>query len=330
MMGFAGAGRVLVVICAAASLAGCGGGTSPKTASGGLRFLVSAQDGLSQMTIGGSRHPLLTWNDQSYPLDPAISPDGKRLAFALQAPAVKKPDGDVDFGSDLYIATTEGKDIKLLVKHQQVAEFVRTPTWLSPSELLYTVRGRGQGGGTDFRIERLDLTTGKTSRFIDGGVDPATSRDGRKVAWNEIDPVSRAEALTVASVSLGDAKILADTSNKLTLFSSQVFSPDGTKVAFAAVDMSSITGGSLPAGRGALSASHPFAQDVWIVNADGTGLRRLAEIAENMPSLSWSGDGGALYALGSQAFWQIDPVSGKTTQIAQGNPQAQIVWLSGP
>ncbi len=65
------------------------------------------------------------------------------------------------------------------------------------------------------------------------------------------------------------------------------------------------------------------------MNTDGTGLRRLAEIAENMPSISWSGDGRTIYALGPSALWKIDAVSGKSDQIGQGIVLGQIVWLSG-
>ncbi len=160
---------------------------------------------------------------------------------------------------------------------------------------------------------------------------PPCRRTARSWSGTEIDPDSQQESLTVAGIDLKDKKALVTATSKLALFNSQVFSPDGKQVAFAAVDLSSIgPGGRLPGpGAGAAFAAHPFAQDVWIVNTDGTGLRRLAEIAENMPSLSWSGDGSAIYALGPGAFWKIDPVTGKSEQIAQGIPLGQIVWLSG-
>jgi hypothetical protein len=319
-------------------LSACGGrGNTPQDgdkASAGaaaLRFLLAAQDGLSEMKVGAVQKPIVKWYNQSYPLDPAISPDGKTIAFALQVPAAKLPTGDVDFGSDLYVSGADGENLKALLKHEAIAEFIRSPAWLSNDELLYTVRGRTAGGRADFRIEKIDLSGGQRARFIDWGVDPATSKDGKKLVWDQIDPDSQAEALMVANVDLSGRKSLVDATSKLALFSSQVFSPDGTKIAFAAVDLNQITGGALPLGRrgAAVAAQHPYAQDVWIVNTDGSGLRRLAEIAENMPSLTWSGDGSVLYALGASALWKIDPNSGKADEIALGIPQAQIVWLSG-
>jgi Tol biopolymer transport system component len=334
-MGVARPACAFILLSIAVLVAGCGGKSQPAPVSlafkgSDLRFLLASQDGLSVMTVGGGQTFIARWGPQTYPLDPQMSPDRKTVAFALQIPAARLPSGDVDFGSDLYTVGADGKDLRLRLKHQGVAEFVRTPSWLSDHELLYTVRGRGAGGKADFRIEKLDLSGGTPVRFIDGGVDAALSKDGRKVVWDQVDPESQAETLTVAGIDLRNRVSLVTPASRLSLFSSQVFSPDGTKIAFAAVDISQITGGRLPGIGGRLSFRHPFAQDVWIVNVDGTGLRRLAEIAENMPSLTWSGDGSALYALGAQALWKIDPVSGKTEQLAPGVSLGQLVWLSGP
>jgi hypothetical protein len=77
------------------------------------------------------------------------------------------------------------------------------------------------------------------------------------------------------------------------------------------------------------SSLHPFAQDVWVVNSDGGGLLRLAEIAENMPSLTWSGDGATIYVLGPVATWRIAVASGAAEEIGPGIALAQIVWIGG-
>ncbi len=127
-------------------------------------------------------------------------------------------------------------------------EFIRTPAWVSNTELLYTVRGRSDAGRADFRIERMDIASGKSSRFIDWGVDPAISKDRQKVVWDQIDPDSQRETLTVAGLDLNDKTALVTPTSKLALFTSQVFSPDGKQVAFAAVDISSISpAGAFPA-----------------------------------------------------------------------------------
>jgi hypothetical protein len=75
--------------------------------------------------------------------------------------------------------------------------------------------------------------------------------------------------------------------------------------------------------------THPFAQDVWLVNRDGSGLKRLGETAENMPSISWAGDGSRLYVIGPGYLWRVDPVAGTAEQVRETGDRAWIVWLDG-
>lgn len=283
------------------------------------------------MRIDGSQRTIVKWEDKSYPLDPAISPDGKRIAYSLQGPARTLADGSLDFGSDIHVLNSDGKDDRQLVSHQRVAEFLRTPAWLSDSELLYTYRGRDATGLSDFRIEKLDLKTLQSTRVIANGIDPVLSRDRRQIAFVEVDPKTDIETLFVAGSDLKDRKALVDSRSSLALFSAAVFSPDGTRIAFAAVDLTSpLPGGALlPTGLG-FFAAHPFAQDVWIVNIDGSGLHRAAELAENMPSLTWAGDSTTLYVLGPGALWKVDTKSARAEKVGPGIPLGQIIWLSGP
>lgn len=326
----------VVLLVMGALVLSCSGGSSGAGASclatgSGLRFLLASQDGISESQGGIRAKPFLSWSDGSYPLDPALSPNCGKVAFALQPPATVLANGGVDFGSDLYVANRDGSGQTLLLRHQAVAEFIRTPAWLSETDLLYTVRGRTPQGLADFRIERMNVAGGRSSRVVDWGVDPAISRDYRQVAYVAIDPTTQEETLTLASADFTSRRPLVTATSKLALFSSMVFSPDGTRIAFAAVDLTAPPepGAAAPA-PGGVFATHPFAQDVWIVNTDGSGLKRLAEIAENMPSLTWSGDGAALYAIGPMSLWRIDPQTGRAEAIGAGVPLGQIIWLSGP
>ncbi len=253
------------------------------------------------------------------------------MAYGLQPPARAVPGGGVDFGADLYLSRIDGKQPRVLASHKQVAEFLRSPAWISNTEILFSYRGRDAAGFADFHIDRIDVTTGRTSRYIERAVDPSVSRDRKSIVYVAIDDKTDDEALTVASVDLKEKRAIVTSASNLALFSSAVFSPDGSKVAFAAVDLTSPPSGrglGPPSGLG-IYAAHPFLEDVWIVNVDGTGLRRLAELAENMPSLTWNGDGTVLYALGAGAWWKVEVATGKAEQIGPGVPLGQIVWLSG-
>jgi Tol biopolymer transport system component len=72
---------------------------------------------------------------------------------------------------------------------------------------------------------------------------------------------------------------------------------------------------------------HPFAQDVWLVNPDGSNLRRLTELADNQPSIDWSADGATIYALGATGFWRIDAATGAREPVGFAAALGQIRWL---
>jgi len=331
--------RRAAALCTLAALwaliAACGGSSSNKS-PGGDRFLLANQAGLNEATATATIRSLVKFDDGSYVLDPAISPNGQKIAFARQTPAKPLPNGTVDFGSDLYVADRDGKNVREVLHHAAIAEFIRSPAWLSPTELLMTVQGQAPDRTSDFRTEKLDVTSGTRQRLIEGAINAAISNDHKQIAYVAVDPISQEETLMSTDAGLKTRKILADPTSGLGLFSSLVFSPNGASLTFAAVDLNAPLLVPTPtAGPGgtaktsyAQGALHPFAQDVWSVSAGGGGLRRLSEIAENNPSLAWSSDGARLFALGPTAFWRIDPVSGKADHVGSGIPLGQIVWLA--
>jgi hypothetical protein len=174
------------------------------------------------MRLDLAKRPIIKWDDNSYPLDPAVSPDGKSIAFALQAPAKPGPDGSLDFGSDIRIVGADGKGERELAKHKRVAEFLRTPAWISNDELPYTYRGRKDSGERDVRIERLEATSGRSTRFIESAMDAAISKDRRQIVYNAINPLTQDGTLMVAGIDRGLAAGRRRPS-RLALFSSQVF-----------------------------------------------------------------------------------------------------------
>jgi Tol biopolymer transport system component len=108
-----------------------------------------------------------------------------------------------------------------------------------------------------------------------------------------------------------------------------VWSPDGKRIAFAAADPS-VTQRPAPANGivfASFSLTHPFLQDVWLIDRDGANLHRLSELAESQPSLSWSPDGSTVYVMGGSGLWKIDVATGDRQQIGVGVQQGSILLL---
>ena len=90
-----------------------------------------------------------------------------------------------------------------------------------------------------------------------------------------------------------------------------------------------------PAARGATAfaaplpgtTTHPTLQDLWLVNADGSNLHKLVDLAESSPSAAWSADGKTIYVMGGGGFFQIDPATGDRQILSEGVNGGQIAGL---
>jgi Tol biopolymer transport system component len=69
--------------------------------------------------------------------------------------------------------------------------------------------------------------------------------------------------------------------------------------------------------------------ELWVVNADGTGLRRLTDIREDNPFPAWSPDGRWIALKGEIGLYLIDADGKQTRRLAQELASEGLSWL-GP
>lgn len=102
------------------------------------------------------------------------------------------------------------------------------------------------------------------------------------------------------------------------------WSPDGARLAFAASDpIWMLTSGGGPLG----AVFHPTLRDPWVVNVDGTDLRRVTELADSTLALAWSADNRHLYSIGDTGFWRIDIRDGALDLLGQGSYTQRVQTL---
>ncbi len=332
-----------VVVGALVAFAGIGGGSSKTTnASAAPKdipdVLEVEQKGLVEI-IGGKEKLLFSTNQGAYVNGVAVSPDNQKLAFVLQPPASTNSKGEIDFGADLWLSDRDGSNRKELIHHQSSGEFIFAPMWMPDgNSLVYVVRGRDQIGEPDFRLESYNMGTGARTRLLEDAVDAGLSPDGKTVAYVYYDSAtSDPEQFLISQLgSTAPARVLVPADSGIELIQSPVFSPDGTKIAFAASNLFSMAPPKSNDGLTATAAAyaapqpmsrggpgpfqHPTLQDVWVVNTDGTGLKKISEIVESQPSVDWSTDGKFIYALGGGGFWKVDAATGQTQQVGPGEP----------
>lgn len=204
----------------------------------------------------------------SHGSDPAISPDGSRIVLSLGCASMHgggvAPRGCVDDDGDrLTVMALDGSG------RRQVGEpGDQDPIW-SPDGRRLAVRPRADEGGEHIAV--IDLDTGRR-HVVARGSGPVWSPEGRWLAFTRFPDapdapvtlhVARADGTDERTVFTQDAEDMRNGPQYPSPGGwprDPLWSPDGRRIVFTKHFQ---TGNTL-----------------WIVNADGTGLRRLSERVE--------------------------------------------------
>ena len=319
--------RALAVLALVLAACSSGGNTPPSAASGACAtatFVLANPSGL--LCLDDTAKVLGRVVDlppTAAPALPSLSPDHKQVLFAL----TKAPDPKTGFGTDIYAVNLDGTDMHPLVPHESENVFYDTPRLDPTGTLLYFHRNaavvkNGTYVGNDSTIERLNLKTGERVRLITDAADPSISHDGKLIAFIHLKD-GQNDNVWVANSDGSNAHVIF----KDTWFYIQAprFSPTSDAIVFCAA------GHSAPKSRdGTLPrfAHLGIPSDIYIVNADGTGLKSLAQTGDDtFPA--WSTDGSNLAYVSTGAFFQLSLKDFSIKTLASGDNFffGDITWL---
>lgn len=328
----------------------CGGDSASveELADNGIVF-VSSRDGghpqLYVMNADGSKVARVLESD-TWDTHPVWSPDQTRIAFlrqplgqpapgasqgadqleiwvwpvdgsgevrvadlAAEAAPAWSPDGqklvfasDRDGDRDIYVVNVDGSDLTNLTDD---ADRDGDPAWSPDGTQLAFTEPEGVS------IMRLDGSGTRPLTTI-GGASPVWSPDGRQIAFKEAGEIAVRDAdgsdLRIVSLQRGNTT--------LTFAGPPAWSPDGSRIAFASLS----------------------SRTVWVVNADGSGLRKVAADLVDDPSFNlvtppaWSPDGIALAFVCGRGSFEICTVNAdgsNEVQITDNDaPDVQAAWSS--
>jgi hypothetical protein len=144
--------------------------------------------------------------------------------------------------------------------------------------------------------------------------DPAWSPDGTKIAFarEHVDDSGDQGSMGIYVMNAAGSDVKRITTGEGVHDRSPTWSPDGSMIAF--------------------SSNRKGFSDIWVVNADGTGLRQLTDLSEkgvDYASLpTWSPDGSVIAfrrsplepsgELEPQGIWLVDVGSGELVQLTEG------------
>ncbi len=225
--------------------------------------------GIFTINPDGSGRTLLTNNGGAAPgqqdpddIEPAYSPDGKKIAF----------DSLRSGGSELYIMNADGTDVKRLTF--SIGDDAAPHFSPDGRQIVFT---SGREGG-QFEVYKMNVDGSAQTRLtFNPGVDGRASwspdgakiafETGRKSATDPADATSFNREIATMNPDGSGVTVLTDTLSPV-IHRSTRWSPDGSQIVF---DSNRDSPGPTP----------PSNNDIYKMNRDGSGIKRLTTNAGN-------------------------------------------------
>ncbi len=274
------------------------------------RLLLPRNRDIWQLDAGSrAERRLLAGAPFTFVTQASWAPDGRHVAYSVfRAWQPERP-----AGSDLYTVSVDGGEPRLVLAALGEEVSFTEPVWTPDgAHLIYSALVRDptdRTGAVRNRVERVPVAAGERALLVDDGFSPALSRDGRHLAFlrGGDSPAGGDVALWVADATGRDARPVLPP-GQFTSLAFPRFAPSGDRLAFAAIG-----GPARPRGAGdvlprlaRLARAHGLPWDLWEVRTDGTGLRRLTDLAEDDPSVAWSPDGRWVAFQGGSGVHVVD------------------------
>jgi Tol biopolymer transport system component len=230
------------------------------------------------------------------------------------------------------VVAASGGDPTLVVPRDQPGAIVDAPVWSPDGQSIYYAYQGVASGRPVARVEKVALADGTRQPLIMDGAFPTISPDGRTLAFVYDD--GQGFSLRVGSTDGGDAREIVPSTTFVALAGPR-FSPDGSRIAFAALSPKGPSGAPLlpsgpspaPVGQrlvdfltgAGVAQAHGDPWGIWLVRPDGSELRTATPLLEDEPLVAWSPDGASLAVHGGFGLWIVD-LSGATDprRIAEG------------
>lgn len=283
--------------------------------------LVFARQGNLWRSDGSGAPPrqLTSFGEGGFAEYPTLSPDGARIAFVLLTPPPMTATLPLP-SSTLMVMNADGGGQQTVWKPAQGQ--LGLPAWAKDGRSLY-VAGNGAdpdpSSARQLQIFRLDLDGGARQALLDDVLDPTLSPDGSRLAYLKLGADGYSMSLMVAAPDGSGAKEIVK-GDAFQGFYAPRFSPDGRRIVVAAIGgpetdsqgnprtaaAPSLVDGLLGLLAPPAAEAHGLPWDLWVVDVDGSGLRRLAAINEDLPMAAFSPDGQRIAVQGGGGIYLMD------------------------
>lgn len=243
-------------------------------------------------------------------------------------------------GADLFNLDLTSGDMSPLLQRADARESLNSPAWWPDRSTLLFERQdlAGQPVGAPgqevprypSRIERVMSDGSDRGMLLAEGRQPAAAPDGMSLVFART--TNQGASLLIWSQADGSVRTLVPEGRFADVAYPQ-FSARSDQVAFEA-PQSGVNGRtpepSLFDGLfgPTIAYAHGIPWDPWIVDADGSGLRRIAETGADEPSVAWSPDQAQVFIYSGTGSYAVEVASGAVTPYSFVQGYGPVVWLN--
>jgi mono/diheme cytochrome c family protein/Tol biopolymer transport system component len=293
---------------------------------------------------GGAPKQITSLSDGAYAEYPILSPDGGSVAFVAITPPPITATAPLP-SSTLYVMSADGTKMRTIWKPKE--GLLGMPTWSADGQALM-ISANGvelpqispvAQSSRNLQIVRIDTASGAKRPLIGDALDPALSRDGTQLAYLKLSEDGYTMALHVAAPDgSGSREVIPG--KDFQGFYAPRFSPDGKQIVVAAIGGPETDQQGRPVKASAPAAldrllglfeppaaeAHGLPWDLWVVNSDATGLRRLTNFYEDLPMAAFSPDGKQIAIMGLGGIYLMESDGSRLRRLDQAGDHGGLDW----
>jgi mono/diheme cytochrome c family protein/Tol biopolymer transport system component len=293
---------------------------------------------------GGAPQPLTNLQGGAYAEYPTTAPDGSSIAFVAITPAPVTATLPLP-SSTLFVMNPDGTNLRAIWKPDQ--GLLGMPTWSGDGQAIYIAAngvklpqsGAAQPTARDLQIVRIDLASGDKQPLLNDALDPSISRDGTQLAYLKLSEDGYTMSLHVAAPDGGGSRELIGGKDFQGFYAPR-FAPDSKQIIVAAIGGPQTDAQGFPIKASAPSMldqvlglfepptaeAHGLPWDLWLVNSDGTGLRRLTSFYEDLPMAAFSPDSKQIAVMGLGGIYLMESDGSRLRRIDQVGDHGGLDW----